>query len=249
MSNLLVIFIIGFFYAFFTFILWSESSIKKGNATSDIINYINEQSVRWGLFMRPTSNSSKFIFANKYSLLEVNFFKYPIQIKITNKISREEIIFTLKHTGSIMYSAQFSDALKGLKELFVLLFSNYTYETTAEDLIQKIESFEYKITIVAHLARRKKLLEKNKQKTFNNLYLDINQASEAELTALPGVTIAKAKHAIKMRNKYAFYLSMNQFYETINLDEQFIEQIQTKGNKILLNTLPEYRRLEMKREV
>ena len=30
----------------------------------------------------------------------------------------------------------------------------------------------------------------------------------------------------------------------MKLDEEFIEQIQTKGNKILLNELPEYKRIE-----
>ena len=50
-----------------------------------------------------------------------------------------------------------------------------------------------------------------------------------------------------MRKKYAFYLSVNQFYEAINLEETFVEQITSKGTKILLNNLPEYKALEMKR--
>ena len=93
-----------------------------------------------------------------------------------------------------------------------------------------------------HLPQLTKIQKSNCPK---KLYIDINQASEAELTALPGVTIAKAKHAIKTRNKYAFYLSVNQFYVSIELNEEFIEQIQTKGTKILLNELPEYKKLEM----
>ena len=72
--------------------------------------------------------------------------------------------------------------------------------------------------------------------------------SEAELTALPGVTIAKAKHAIKVRQEQGKFLTMNKFYQAIDLDEEFIKQIPIKGNKIIYNQLPEFKALEMKRE-
>ena len=38
---------------------------------------------------------------------------------------------------------------------------------------------------------------------------------------------------------------MKQFYQTINLKEEFIEQIPTKGNKIILCDLPEYQKQEI----
>ena len=111
------------------------------------------------------------------------------------------------------------------------------YDWKAEGLIKFIKN-DLKHTKYADITEKNKIVR--------DISLNINQASEAELTANPGVTIAKAKHAIKVRNQQRLFLTMNQFYKAIDLSEEFIEQIKVKGNKIILDELPEYKRLEMK---
>ena len=181
------------------------------------------------LFVRPVWQESKIILANKFVIIEFNIekaAKNEFIFNITDKINMETFVINAHHNRVYKSYRSFANILTNIID----------YDTVADDIVYTLNRVNLKFTC------------SEKKKIKKPLYLDINKASEAELTAIPGVTIAKAKHAIKMRKKYSFYLTMNQFYETINLDEEFIEQIQTKGKKIVLNSLPEYKMLQMKKE-
>ncbi len=191
--------------------------------------YIEENKVKIGLFVRPSINKNEITLANKYCAVSFNISMGLSSIKILDKTSGQKKTLKVNKTFYDLLTSKNTYDL--LISLFYAVCEAFNYDVTAEEIEEKCKG-------------KQPFLYKWKTKKYNKLSLDINQASEAELTALPGVTIAKAKRAIKMRNKYAFYLSMNQFYEAINLDEEFIEQIKTNGNKILLNELPEYKRLE-----
>ena len=191
--------------------------------------YIKSSKTSLGRFTRPVlSDRRKIILANKYTIIDFDIISFS---------EREgRVYITDKQNGSV-YEIYFSKQNKSQRmiSIFREICEIFDYEIVAKDVLKTIRNKNYKLN------------QKTKETRNKKLYLDINQASEAELTAIPGVTIAKAKRAIKMRKKYAFYLSVNQFYEAINLEEQFIEQITSKGTKILLNNLPEYKHLEMKR--
>lgn len=196
---------------------------------SKYTDYIESNKTSIGLFARPVFQKTKIIFANKFVVIEFDVRDIGTgngKIIIIDKLKSEKTDIIIKRPGICTYYKFFTDILCNIID----------YETVTEDIFDLLE----KKSIFFSIKKIKKIKKP--------LYLDINKASEAELTAIPGVTIAKAKHAIKMRKKYSFYLTMNQFYETINLDEEFIEQIQTKGKKIVLNSLPEYKMLQMKKE-
>ncbi len=193
---------------------------KQKEKCEKYYKYVEDNKVSLGLFARPYSSMSNIVLANKYVVIEFNILSF-VQ-KRYGKIEIKDKIKNLEYNAEVLNKYKVFEKLCGI----------FNYDTTAQNLIKAFSN-------------HKNIL---KQPLYKPLYLDINQASEAELTALPGVTIAKAKRAIKMRKKYAFYLSVNQFYEAINLEEQFIEQITSNGTKILLNNLPEYKALEMKQE-
>lgn len=193
--------------------------------------YIEENKVKIELFVRPSINKNNITLANKYCVVSFNISSGLNNVKLLNKISGEEKILRVNKTFyDILTNVNTHDLLTGL---FFTVCEVFNYDIKAEEVEEKCKGkhpFLYKW--------------KKEIKKYKNLSLDINQASEAELTAIPGVTIAKAKHAVKVRSQQKLFLSMNQFYEAIELDEEFIEQIKTNGNKILLSELPEYKRLE-----
>ena len=210
-----IVFISAFGFAGYTSVKDTKEEFKH------YYNYIEDNKVSLGLFTRTYTSKSNIVLANKYVILEYDISSFVFgdgEIELTDKING--ITYHIKNT--------YRKVGKSFA-LFTHLCEKFDYETTADDILKS-------------LWHNRSIRKSNCPK---KLYIDINQASEAELTAIPGVTIAKAKHAIKTRNKYAFYLSVNQFYEAIELDEEFIEQIQTKGTKILLNELPEYKKIEM----
>ena len=189
-------------------------------------NYINESSTALGRFARPISGNFKIVLANKYILIEFdirNFTNCNHKIIIVDKCNNIKYTINLK----LGYITSYFGIYKAICDFI-------NYDTNYDDIIDFIQT--------------NAIYKYSKERRVVNCFLDINQASEAELTAIPGVTIAKAKHAIKVRNKQKRFLTMNQFYKAINLDEEFIAQIPTKGNKIILNELPEYKRLGMKQE-
>ena len=196
---------------------------------SQYVQYIEENKTSLGLFARPVYGKSKIILANKFVIIEIDLSCTSNNIfllDITDKIKK------VKHIVKVS-SARTYKSYRSFKKLVNNIIN---YDTVAEDIFYTLNRAN---------------MEQSEIKNFvikDELFLDINQASEAELTALPGVTIAKAKHAIKVRKQQKLFLTMNQFYKEIELDEEFIEQIPIKGNKILLNDLPEYKKLEMKRE-
>jgi len=195
----------------------------------DYYDYIEKNKIALERFLRPQSKKSIIILANKYVVLTLDikhFYAEDVDLKIFDKISKKDVTLALsfiKHPP------------KSIWWLFQHLCEKFDYETKDIDIENLLERFGIRHFVL-------------NAKEYKNLSFDINKLSEAELTAIPGVTIARAKHAVKVRKKTKF-LTMNQFYKAINLEEEFIEQIPYKGNKIILNELPEYKMLEMKREM
>ena len=198
------------------------------DAVSSILRYIKSNKTHISLFTRPSSQKLKLVLANKFLILEIDVNKLVYgnrEFVITDKTKGEKHIYRILNLSWLYGACGF----------FTKLVEILDYETQFIDIIDYLNE-----SMIDY--------EQAKMQKLHDIALDINQASEAELTAIPGVTIAKAKHAIKVRNKQKLFLTMNQFYQTVNLEEKFIEQIPVKGNKILLKELPEYKMLEMKKE-
>ena len=204
----------------------------------DCKKYIEQNKIKIGLFSRNYLNKTNVIIANKYCCVKFELIKGQKKFCVIDKISGKESIFCLKR---IKYLNTQKKSLNFCYEIFTKICSSFDYEIKA-DKVLKIISLA--MNTMNNLFYK---VDNIQNKTHHKLFLDINQASEAELTAIPGVTIAKAKHAIKVRNQQKLFLTMNQFYEAIDLGAEFIEQIQTSGNKIILNELPEYKKLQLRR--
>lgn len=196
----------------------------------DYLDYIHTNMQKLNLFLRPYRGEEKLVLANKYIVIELNINEMSSQncnLIITDKINGGMMTLLLLRKGGKAFT------LENNYDTFEYVCGNFNYETQISDIWGYLtqNDIEY-----YKLENNTKLVK----------YLDINEASEAEMTTLPGVTIAKAKRAIKIRNKNIQFLTMNQFYKAINLDEKFVEQIKSKGNKVLLKELPMYREIEQK---
>lgn len=196
--------------------------------------YIEENRTRIGLFEKPSENRHFIIIANKYITITFNVTSFMHGMGFISVA--DKIICREKHIG--LSFARTNSVLPQSEQqykFFTYICDNFNYETNADDfwaLLEK-ENIQYYET-------------KAEGKIKNTS--DVDQMSEAELTALPGVTIAKAKHAKKIQRERGLFLTMNKFYKAIDLEEEFIEQIPLKGNKIIYNQLPEFKMLEMKRK-
>ena len=217
----------GFLSGFFSYVTQEEYS-------QEYQDYLHNHATGLKLFERPNSNDKKIILANKYVVLsfEINLLKSGMGfISILDKLSWKEEYLCLNFSKTRYALSQ----AEQLFEFFKHICNKFDYEIKADDIENFME--EEKIGFYEFKAAKK-----------IKPYLNINEMSEAELTALPGVTIAKAKHAIKIKKQQTKFLTMNQFYKAINLEEEFIKQIPLRGNKIAYNRLPEFLMLEMKRQ-
>ena len=191
-------------------------------------NYIEENRTKIGLFVRPSMNKYDITLANKYCAFKADLLTstlYRMEYTLIDKVNGKKIILKI-----------LSYDIKKKQQLFFDVCKAFSYDTTAGDIFQ----------IFNRLPASK---EQTEQKDIKQLYLDINEASEAELTAIPGINISRAKHAVKVRKKQIKFLTANQFFKAIDLNEEYIEHVQVKGNKILLNNLPEYKMHEIKKEL
>ena len=216
-----------------------KDSFGTASYQEHLTSYLMDNKTKYDLFVRPNADEEIFVLANKFLIFNVdiaNMDTLNMKITVLDKVNKTETIFQVKNKTNIVNS---NFPRQKLFKIMQRIFNKMNYGWKAEGLIKFIKN-NLKLTKYAQI--------KEKTREVSSIFLDINQASEAELTAIPGVTIAKAKHAIKVRNKQKLFLTMNQFYKAIDLNEEFIEQIKFKGTKILLNELPEYRRIELKEE-
>ena len=197
--------------------------------------YLEDNKVKLGLFIRPALNKKDITLANKYCSVKLNVTKAFRELIITDKILCEEKHLSLKLSR---YAILTNDEKDTLYRFFIDAIKKFNYETKTQDILKLVSNKNNFLGIPCKIETVKT----------DKIFLNINRASEAEFTGIPGVTIAKAKHAAKIRKEKGFFLSVNEFYKAINLEEQFTEQISAKGNKIILNDLPDYKRLNITEE-
>lgn len=208
-------------------ILGYYHSNEKEMQNNQYTNFILENLYKIELFVRPSDKWDKITLANKILTLEIDIKSFMYNyctLTIVDKINRKERTIEF-HPQPRYCENKFA--------LFQKLCGEFNYETSAEDVrtaLKLVGTSKYRVDI-----KHSAIIEE--------LCLDINEASEAELTALPGVTIAKAKRAIKLRKEKTRFSSVKEFYKKINLDEKFLEQIDFDGNDVILNELPLYKQI------
>ena len=124
-------------------------------------------------------------------------------------------------------------------EMFCLAFD---HKCTYDDLLAHCKS--YKLTIIENdglVYKAEKIVPKSKEtkliKGKNNKLLkpvddswklDINNCSEAEMTALPGISIILSKKAIKKREEIGGYKTIEEFFSFLKLRPHIQEQLKSK---------------------
>ena len=115
--------------------------------------------------------------------------------------------------------------------LFDLICENFTYTTVYENIFSALTTGmldvkESVITIPKQKNKTQKVYDSvtNTSIRTNNL-LNINTATEAELSALPGVNIVTAKKTIKYIESNGQFETVDEFIEKMKIKDVFAEQI------------------------
>ena len=122
---------------------------------------------------------------------------------------------SFKITGSNIYS------MNDLWDMFCISFS---YNTTYDGLKELCNRFQANVQLRETVAERTPVIDVSVSATQNTEIrkevkekLDVNNASEVELTALPGVSIVLAKKIIKRRDEIGGFKDVNTFLEFTGL--------------------------------
>ena len=131
--------------------------------------------------------------------------------KDTIEINLSLIDYTIFTVGDSPINQKFD-------EICMYFDSKTSYFKIANDLKMHFKVKETKAKI------EEKKYEVDLGATNDNL-LDINTASEKDITALPGVSIILAKKIIKYRNEKGGFESLDEFYKEMKIKPHFIEQL------------------------
>ena len=115
-------------------------------------------------------------------------------------------------------------AVHSMNDLWDMFCMSFSYNTTYDGLKELCNTFQAKIELREAVAERTPVIDapatamrnpeiKNEVKE----KLDVNNASEVELTALPGVSIVLAKKIIKRREDIGGFKDVNSFLEFTGL--------------------------------
>ena len=104
-----------------------------------------------------------------------------------------------------------------LDELWNLFCITFSWQTSYEGLIEQCERLRVKIKENKPKEQEKKISLETDYLPAQTKKLDINNASEMELTALPGVNIIMAKRIIKRREELRGFKSVDAFLDFIKL--------------------------------
>lgn len=166
---------------------------------------------------------------------KVNLMKEGNKTKIvciSKTIKRNNTRNILTATASRAYESFYNVAFNDVVDnVFDLICENFTYTTVYENVFSALTTamLDVKESVVVVPTQKNKtqsVYDKitNTQIRTNNL-LNINTASEAELSALPGVNIVTAKKIIKYIEKNGGFQSVEEFIKKMKIKEVFAEQI------------------------
>ena len=127
-----------------------------------------------------------------------------------------------------------SSKVHGYKDLWEMFCLAFSHDLTYDMLLELCDT--YKLTIIEEnvpvIQPQKQDSNSNKKanlKPIDDLEkLDINNCSEVEMTALPGVSIVMAKRAVKRREEIGGFKSVDEFFSFLNIKPHIQEQLRLK---------------------
>ena len=127
-----------------------------------------------------------------------------------------------------------SSKVHGYKDLWEMFCLAFSHDLTYDMLLELCDT--YKLTIIEEnvpvIQPQKQDSNSNKEaklKPIDDLEkLDINNCSEVEMTALPGVSIVMAKRAVKRREEIGGFKTIEDFFSFLNIKPHMQEQLRFK---------------------
>ena len=131
-----------------------------------------------------------------------------------------------KRIATVDWYQQTSDELYYIDNIFEETFDNICAlfnERSTYDGVKNIFQTEFTVNEIDNEGENKIENVNIPQKNAN--LLNINSASEKELTDLPGISIIHAKNIIKYRTKNCGFKSLEEFYSALKINSHFQKQL------------------------
>ena len=127
-----------------------------------------------------------------------------------------------------------SSKVHGYKDLWEMFCFAFSHDTTYDMLIELCDTYkliviEENVPVIQSATQNLKSEKKQVLKPIEDSEkIDINNCSEVEMTALPGISIVMSKKAIKRRDEIDGFKTIDEFFSFLNLKPHIQEQLRTK---------------------
>lgn len=185
-------------------------------------------------------------FRRKMALTKARMFLSPYKniwgdLKLANKqcslyLSKDGL--TIKGAEKVYPYRKFrilSSTVHDYKDLWDMFCYDFSHQTTYDSLIESCRTYKLFIYEYANLASEIKSNDASKARVIQlptskevTQKLDINNCSEIELTALPGISIVMAKKAIKKREEIGGFKNVEEFFVFMKLKPHMESQLREK---------------------
>lgn len=181
----------------------------------------NDQLKRDARLARRVALEKARIYLSPYDNIENN-------LKLSNKYCSLKllrdgttIICTEKKEGEYRTFKIVSSGIYSFSDLWNLFCTHFDHHKTYDGL--KSDCRLYKAVIVENIVGNTSSIPANKIKQLNKV--DVNNASEIELTALPGISIVLSKKIIKKREEIGGFKNINEFFIYLRLKPHMEKQL------------------------
>ena len=155
--------------------------------------------------------------SNKYCSLRLGANGYTITARETNGGNRSFIV-----TKTSTHSRE---------ELWDLLCTRFGHNTNFDELIEQCKTFQATIEISGNVytpeVRTAAQRTEKKEPAPKKEKLDVNNASEIELTALPGISIVTAKKLVKKREEIGGFKTVNDIFVFLQIKPHMQAQLES----------------------
>lgn len=110
-------------------------------------------------------------------------------------------------------------------EVWNLFCINFSHNKTYDGLVEDCRRFKLVIEEKVIEMPVKNFIQKKEENILPQNLVDINNASESDLTALPGISVIMAKKAIKRREEIGGFKSVDDFFLYLNIKPHMQEQL------------------------
>ena len=178
-------------------------------------------------FRRKTALKSAQIYLSPYTNIWSN-------LKLSNKycslsLGYDGVTITCREKGEYYRSFRIINSrVHSVDDLWNMFCKNFDHTKTYEGLLKDCNL--YKVTTIEEFVDLKKIekIQQNKIEKLVNVQkekIDINNASEVEITALPGISIVMAKKLIKKREEIGGFKNVEEVFAYLKIKPHIQKQL------------------------